>query len=184
MCWYIHHTCQLIWEEKAGGTKQRQHALRRTCSVPRQKATPRPFMALTRMMQKSLSRAEEVAVVAALPLQTKRAAAKLTKKTQTLSNLLSVLLLELLLSFSFFNFRSLGVFLFFFLLLLMLFLFFFLWGVHWKHKHLKFLTTILKRQKVLIFLFFLLVFFFLFILICSSPTSCPSLSLWKHKRWI
>lgn len=86
-------------------------------------------MALTRMMQKSLSRAEEVAVVAALPLQTKRAAAKLSKKTQTLSNLLSILLLELLLSFSFFNFRSLGFF-FLFLLLLMLFLLFFLWGVH------------------------------------------------------
>lgn len=160
MCWYIHHTCQLIWEEKAGGTKQRQHALRRTCSVPRQKATPRPFMALTRMMQKSLSRAEEVAVVAALPLQTKRAAAKLSKKTQTLSNLLSILLLELLLSFSFFNFRSLGFFLF--LLLLMLFLLFFLWGVHWKHKHLKFLTTVLKRQKVLIFLVIFFFSFFLF----------------------
>lgn len=161
MCWYIHHTCQLIWEEKAGGTKQRQHALRRTCSVPRQKATPRPFMALTRMMQKSLSRAEEVAVVAALPLQTKRAAAKLSKKTQTLSNLLSILLLELLLSFSFFNFRSLGFFLF--LLLLMLFLLFFLWGVHWKHKHLKFLTTVLKRQKVLIFLVIFFFFFFSFL---------------------
>lgn len=49
-------------------------------------------------------------MVAALPLQTKRAAAKLSKKTQTLSNLLSILLLELLLSFSFFNFRSLGFF--------------------------------------------------------------------------
>lgn len=55
-------------------------------------------------------------MVAALPLQTKRAAAKLSKKTQTLSNLLSILLLELLLSFSFFNFRSLGFFFFVFVI--------------------------------------------------------------------
>lgn len=164
MCWYIHHTCQLIWEEKAGGTKQRQHALRRTCSVPRQKATPRPFMALMRMMQKSLSRAEEVAVVAGLPLQTKRAAAKITKKTQKLWAVLFTTKIIITFLFFFLILGPLGFLVDFFFLLppvffFVIFVMFSQWNVHWKHKHLKILTTTLKRQKVFDFPVFCLVFF-------------------------
>lgn len=74
MCWYIHHTCQLIWEEKAGRRMRRQHTLQRTCSVPHLKATPQLFMALTRMiLQKSLFQTRAAAPL----LQTKRGAAKI-----------------------------------------------------------------------------------------------------------
>lgn len=78
MCWYIHHTCQLIWEEKAGRRRRQrpQHAPRRTYSVPLQKVTPQLSTALMRTIWKSLTPAEDAAVAGARPQQTKRAVAK------------------------------------------------------------------------------------------------------------
>lgn len=78
MCWYIHHTCQLIWEEKAGRRRRQrlQHAPRRTYSVPRQKVTPQLSTALMRTIWKSLTPAEDAAVAGARPQRTKRAVAK------------------------------------------------------------------------------------------------------------
>lgn len=82
MCWYIHHTCQLIWEEKAGRRRQRpQHAPRRTYSVPHQKVTRQLSTALMRTIWKSLAPAEDAAVAGVHPQQIKRAVAKPTDQT-------------------------------------------------------------------------------------------------------
>lgn len=83
MCWYIHHTCQLIWEEKAGRRRRQrpQHAPRRTYSVPRRKVTPQLSTALMRTIWKSLAPAEDAAVAGVHPQQIKRALAKPTEQT-------------------------------------------------------------------------------------------------------
>lgn len=109
MCWYIHHTCQLIWEEKAGRRRRQrpQHAPRRTYSVPRQKVTPQLSTALTRTIWKSLAPAEDVAVAGVRPQLIKRAVAKRTGQTLwAISHHPVTLVIVLVLIFFFFKVKD------------------------------------------------------------------------------